>query len=201
MADVMGALDGLGGAPAYALVGLLALLESAAFFGLAVPGETAMIVGGVLASQGRLSLSLLSVAGTAGAIAGDSVGYALGRMGAAPLRRSRLGARIGERRFAAAEEYLRRRGGVAVFSGRFVGVLRALVPFFAGAGRMPYRRFLAWNAAGAALWAPLCIVLGYVAGGSYRVIDDVAGRAWLLVGGLGAGVVLAFAVWRHLRRG
>jgi SNARE associated Golgi protein len=83
--------------------------------------------------------ALLAAVAIAGAIAGDSIGYAFGRLGAEPLGRSWLGRRIGQPRLQAAEAYLRRRGGLAVFTGRFVGFLRALVPFFAGVGACPMR--------------------------------------------------------------
>lgn len=193
-------LEGLASPWAYVVVGLLALLESAAFVGIVVPGETAMIFGGFLASQGRASLALLATVSAAGAIAGDSVGYGLGSLGAEPLRRSRLGRRIGDARLRAAEEYLRRRGGVAVFTGRFVGVLRALVPFFAGAGRMPYKRFLIWNVAGAVVWAPLCIAIGFLAGDSYRLVGEYVGRTGVVIGGVAIGVASTVLLWRHVRR-
>jgi membrane protein DedA with SNARE-associated domain len=193
-------VDGLSSPWAYVLIGVLALLESAAFVGLAVPGETAMILGGFLAAQGRVSLSILLPATIAGALVGDSIGYSLGRGGAEPLRRSRLGRRIGDARFAAAEAYLRRRGGLAVFSGRFVGFLRALVPFLAGAGRMPYGRFIVWNAAGAVVWAPLCVAIGFIAGDSYRLAAEYLGRAGLLLAALMTTLVALGLVWRHMRK-
>jgi membrane-associated protein len=193
-------LENLASPWAYVLVGVLALLESAAFVGLVIPGETAMILGGFLAAQGRVSVALLAAVAIAGAIAGDSIGYAFGRLGAGPLRRSWLGRRIGEPRLQAAEAYLRRRGGVAVFTGRFVGFLRALVPFFAGVGRMPYARFVVWNVAGAVVWAPLCVGIGFLAGDSYEVIGGYIGGGGMLAGGLLVAVVTSLLLWRHVRR-
>lgn len=193
-------LQGLTGPWIYVLIGVLALLESAAFIGLAVPGEIALLFGGVLAAQGRVSVALLIVVAVAGAIIGDSIGYGFGRIGAEPLRRSWLGRRVGPARLSAAEAYLRRRGGIAVFTGRFVGVLRALVPFVAGAGRMPYGRFAVWNIAGALVWAPLCVATGFLAGDSYRLIADYAGRVGsVAIGLLGLGVIATVLVWRHKR--
>src|SRR6266511_5207207 len=133
---------------AYIVLALLAAAESAAFVGLAIPGETAMLLGGFLAYQGRVDLGVMMAAGAVGAVVGDSVGYEIGRLFGEPLKRSRLGRRVGQDRWARAEAYLRAKGGRAVFLGRFVGLLRALVPALAGMSRLPYRTFLPWNLAG-----------------------------------------------------
>src|SRR5581483_7663687 len=107
---------------AYVLVGALALLEASAFVGLVVPGETALLVGGFVAYQGRADLWLMMAVAAVGAIVGDSIGYEVGRHLGPALRRSLLGLRVGEQRWARAEAYVERRGGRAVFLGRFVGV-------------------------------------------------------------------------------
>lgn len=182
MSGVVDSLLGLASPWGYLLVGVLAGLEAAAFVGLVIPGEAAMLIGGVLAFSGQASLPVMMAAAATGAIVGDSLGYELGRRFGDPLRRSRLGRRIGERRWAQAEVFLRRHGGPAVFFGRFVGVLRALVPFIAGASRMPYRTFLPYNALGGLVWAPGFVYLGYAAGASYKSVERAAGRASLLLG-------------------
>lgn len=190
MTVVTGLVDGLLGLASpwgYLVVALLAGLEAAAFVGLVIPGETAMLLGGVLAFTGRASLPVMMGCAALGAVVGDSAGYELGRHFSVPLRRSRLGRRIGQERWEKAEHYVRRRGGRAVFLGRFVGVLRALVPFVAGASRMPYRSFLPYNVLGAAIWAPGFVYLGFLAGHSYRRVERLAGRAGLL---LAVGVLL-----------
>jgi undecaprenyl-diphosphatase len=161
----------------YVIVGVLALLEASAMIGLVVPGEAALLVGGFLASQGKADLRLMILAATLGAIVGDSIGYEIGRHLGPSLRRSRLGRWVGDERWLRAEAYLARHGGRAVFFGRFVGVLRAMVPTIAGLSRMPYRTFLPWNAAGGIVWAPGFVLLGYAAGGSYHQVAAWAGRA------------------------
>lgn len=165
----------------YIIVGLLAALEASAFVGLFVPGELAMLVGGYLAYQGRASLAVMITVAAVGAIVGDSAGYEIGRHFGDRLHRGRLGQRIGDERWARAEAYLRTHGGRAVFFGRFIGVMRALVPALAGASHMPYRRFLAWNALGGLIWAPGTVLLGYAAGSSYRQVAHYAGQASLLL--------------------
>ncbi len=113
-----------------------------------------MLLGRVLAFTGRASLPAMLAFAAVGAVVWDSAGYELGRRFSEPMRASRAGQRIGPERRDDTEQYVRRRGGRAVFLGRFVGVLRAKVPFVAGAGRMPYRSFLPSNAPGAVIWAP-----------------------------------------------
>jgi membrane protein DedA with SNARE-associated domain/membrane-associated phospholipid phosphatase len=184
-------LLGLASPWGYLIVAALAALEAAAFVGLVIPGETAMLLGGVLAFTGRADVIVMMACAALGAIVGDSVGYELGRRFGAPMRRSRLARRIGPQRWERAEEYVRTRGGRAVFLGRFIGVLRAMVPFVAGAARMPYRTFLPYNALGGLIWAPGFVYLGYLAGHSYRRVERLAGRASLL---LAAGVLLVLVV-------
>jgi undecaprenyl-diphosphatase len=161
----------------YVIVGVLALLEAAAMVGLVVPGEAALLVGGFLASQGKAELPVMMAVAAVGAIVGDSIGYEIGKHLGPTLRRSRLGRWVGDERWHRAEEYLNQKGGRAVFFGRFVGVLRAMVPTLAGLSGMPYRTFLPWNALGGLVWAPGFVLLGYVAGGSYDKVATWAGRA------------------------
>ncbi len=177
---ISGLLDRLAGLASpwgYLLVGVLTLLEASAMVGLVVPGEAALLVGGFLASQHRADLRVMMAVAAVGAILGDSVGYEIGRHLGPALRRSRLGQWVGDERWGRAEAYLAHHGGRAVFFGRFVGVLRAMVPTIAGISRMPYRTFLPWNAIGGLIWAPSFVLLGCGAGGSYHQVADWAGRA------------------------
>lgn len=178
----------------YVLIGLLGAAESSAFVGLAIPGETVMMLGGVLVFFGRADLGWMLLAGCLGAVAGDSIGYEIGRFLGPRLMRGRLGRKVGEARWQRAQGYVRRRGGRAVFLGRFVGVLRALVPAIAGSVEMPYRTFLLYNAAGGILWASAFILLGVAFGRSWRLVERWAGRASLVllaVIALTVGVLLA----------
>lgn len=197
MTEFFDALGRLAGPTAYLVVAVLAALEASAFVGLFVPGELALLIGGYIAYEGRAELVPMMLAGVAGAIVGDSVGYEIGRRLGGSVRRSRLGQKVGEQRWTRAEQYLVSKGGRAVFFGRFIGVLRALVPALAGVSRMPYRRFLFWNVLGAVVWAPAIVGLGYVAGGSYRRVEHYAGRAGLVLLGLlvALGGVAALGRW------
>lgn len=201
MSDVLSSVGDLASPWAYVVVALLATLETAAFIGLAVPGELGLLVGGYIASEGRASLGAMMAIATAGAILGDSIGFQVGRSFGPRMRHSRLGGRVGDERWERADDFLRKRGGRAVFFGRFVGILRALVPALAGASGMRYRRFLLWDVLGAVIWGPGLVWLGYMAGGSYDKAAQWTGRASLVLLGLIVivGAVLAGGRWlaRH----
>lgn len=193
-------LTALHGWPVYLVIAFLAFGEAAVFVGLVLPGETSLVLGGVLAAQGNLDLPVLIAVGIVAAVSGDQVGYAVGRWMGPGMRRSRLGRRIGDRQWDRAEDVLARRGAAAVFVGRFVAVLRALVPGLAGAGRMAYRHFLPANAAGGTLWVLAATGVGYLAGQSWRHAEALLG----LWGAAGAAVVVIgvaiTTVRRHRRR-
>lgn len=197
MSTVVSTVLSLSGSLAYAVIGLLAFGEAAAFVGLFLPGETALLLGGVLAATGRVSLPVLLVVAAAAAVLGDSVGYEVGRRGGSPLRRSRLGRRIGEQRWTRAERFVLRRGGPAVLLGRWVGVLRALVPALAGMTGMPYRRFLVWNLAGGVTWATTVVLAGYATGAAWRSAAHYFSRVGLV---LAVVAVLAALGWWLVRR-
>jgi membrane-associated protein len=145
----------------YLISGALAFSEAALLVGFILPGEIALLVGGYFCRYGPLNLWVMCVIAAICAIAGDSVGFELGKILGPPLRRSRVGRWIGERRWAAVDAALHRHGGKAVFIGRFTALLRALTPSVAGMSGMRYRTFLVWNATGGVIWGPGCVLLGY----------------------------------------
>jgi membrane-associated protein len=188
----------LHGLEAYLLVGGLAFAEAALLVGFVLPGETAVLLGGVLAFQHQVSLSLIAVVAVVAAISGDSVGYEVGRHFGTRLLKTRLFARH-QQGLEKGQQALRDNGGRAVFLARFTAFLRAVMPGLAGTARMPYRRFLAFNAAGGLVWALGFTLLGYAAGASYKRIEKIAGNVSLIIL---AVVVLAavFLMIRHRRR-
>ncbi len=118
-----------------------------------LPGETAIVAAGVLAADGGLSLTLVILAGTVGAVIGDSTAYWIGRAGHGPLRRGLMRA-AGEDRLIAAERMVRRHGPALVFVGRFLPGLRIAINVSCGAGQMGYRRFLLFDALGGSSGRP-----------------------------------------------
>ena len=174
----------------YLLVGALAFLETGAFIGLLAPGETALIVGGVVAGQGRISLVTVIGIAWACAVLGDCVSYELGRRkGRGFLLRH--GPRFGmtEPRVVQVEAFFERHGGKAIFLGRFVGIVRAVAPFLAGSGRMPFRRFFPYDVLGAGLWTTTFLVLGYLFWHSLDTVLTIA-----KTGALGLGVAISVVV-------
>ena len=175
MTSLLDRVLGLQGWVVYLVVGAVVFLEDAVFVGFVVPGETAAVLGGVVAHAGGADGLVVAGVVVLAAVLGDSVGYEVGR---------RVGPRVLASRFLAprrarldaAQDLLRRRGGTAVFLGRFVAFFRAVMPALAGTSRLPYRRFLAFNAAGGLVWGAAFVLLGYLAGGSYAVVERTVGR-------------------------
>src|SRR5919204_1041843 len=165
---------------------LLFVLVGAESAGALVPGETSLILAGALAGQGQLSLPLVIAVAAAAAIAGDNVGYVIGRRGLRPLidrpgRWSRRRARL----VARGEAFFERYGAAAVFFGRWLPGLRVVAAWLAGAERMRWRRFLLWNALGGIGWAATigtaAYFIGQSASGSLGAIG-FAGLALVAVG-------------------
>jgi membrane protein DedA with SNARE-associated domain len=170
-------------------------LESA---GLWLPGETALIAAGVYASEGHLSITGVIVVAAAGAIIGDNIGYWLGREGGRRLiYRYAFFRRVAERLLPPAERFFERHGGKAVFLARFFGGVRVTGAWMAGITRMPWWRFLFWNAAGGIVWAAAVGLISFYAG---RAVADTFAR-WGVYGAIGGGIVLvAVLVGLHFWR-
>lgn len=160
-----------------------------------LPGETAIVAAGVLAADGGLSLTLVILAGTVGAVIGDSTAYWIGRAGRGPLRRGLMRA-AGEDRLIAAERMVRRHGAALVFVGRFLPGLRIAINVSCGAGQMGYRRFLVFDALGGFVWASQAALIGFFLGQAFADQPWVAFLAAFAVTGL---VALAVA-WRERTR-
>jgi membrane protein DedA with SNARE-associated domain len=177
-----------------AVTGLLVFAEDAVFVGFVIPGETAAVLAGVGAGLGHVALPLSMVVVVAAAIVGDSVGYEVGRrfFGPRVLTLGLLSRH--ERRISRAQAFLRRRGGIAVFLGRFTAFFRAMMPALAGASHMPYRRFLLWNAIGGLVWGVLFVLVGFAAGASYHRVEKLVGRGIALA--LVLLVIGLLVVWR-----
>jgi len=174
----------------------LPALEASAFLGFVFPGEIAVLLGGVLAFEHRISLPAAIIAAVAGAIIGDSIGYLIGRLWGRRLLRGTVGKlpvirHHLEESLDKAQAYVQRRRGSAVFFGRFTTALRVLVPGLAGMSEIHFPTFLAFNAAGGILWGTGFVLLGYVAGASYRSVERIAGKIGLvLLGFIVIGLVL-----------
>jgi membrane-associated protein len=180
---------------AYIAVFCLVFAEDALFVGFVIPGETAAVLGGVVASRGEVQLGTMMALVVGAAIIGDSVGYEVGKhLGTRLMKTKALARHSG--RLESAQDFLRRKGGSAVFLGRFTAFFRAVMPALAGTSRMPYGRFLAYNAAGGIVWGIGFVLLGFLAGNSYEAVAQAVGRDLAVVIGL---VAVAALVGWHLR--
>lgn len=176
------------------------MLETSVLVGLVVPGDTVVIVASTAVSS-PLEAVLLGVAVVVGALAGESIGFALGRFLGPRIRASRLGRRLGEANWARSERYIRRRGGPAIFLSRFLPVLHSLVPLTVGMTGFSYRRFLAWTAPACVLWSVLYISVAAVAAGTYRDLSDTIHFAgYLFVGVIVLFVVLVYVAKKVIER-
>ncbi len=186
----------------YYILFLMTFLETALFFGFIVPGESIVVISGLLASKGVLDLGNVVLIASAGAILGDQTGYVIGREFG-----QKLIARYGGRIFlktayiAETESFFKRHGGKTVFLGRFAAWLRAMSPFVAGSSRMSYPKFVFFNAAGGLVWAAGYSLLGYLVGDSWEQIRRYLGEAGLFVLITGAAlffILRLFSRKKHL---
>jgi membrane protein DedA with SNARE-associated domain len=186
----------LPGALVYGLVTALVFGETALFIGFVLPGETAVLVAGVVASQDRVNVGVVAVLVVVAAIAGECVGYAIGHRFGESLMRLRF---LRRRRPALerALEGLRQRGPIYVFIGRFTAFLRAVIPALAGMSRMNYRRFFIANAASAILWGVAFTLLGYFAGTALARIENYA--SWVGLSVLIA-MILFFIIFHFVKK-
>jgi membrane protein DedA with SNARE-associated domain/membrane-associated phospholipid phosphatase len=188
------------GAWTYLLVGALAFAETGAFLGFVAPGETAVIVGGLVAGQGKISLLVLIAIVWACAVLGDLTSYELGRrLGRDWLLRHGEMLKITDERLDQVERFFERRGNVTIFVGRFLGFVRPLLPFIAGASRMPLRRYLTYDVLAAGAWATTFSVLGYVFWQSFSSLTKYVSRGLFAFGSF-VVVVAAIVALVRLRR-
>jgi membrane protein DedA with SNARE-associated domain/membrane-associated phospholipid phosphatase len=185
----------------YLLVGVLAFLETGAFVGLVAPGESVVIVGGVIAGQGEISLIVLIGIVWSAAILGDTTSFFIGRrLGRDFILRHGPKVKIDEARLEQVESYFDRHGGKTILVGRFIGLVRALAPFVAGSSGLAYRRFVPFSIIGCGLWATLFCVLGYIFWESFDKVANVAGKATFGFGLTVAAIVGGVLAYRQLRR-
>jgi membrane protein DedA with SNARE-associated domain len=170
---------------------LVIFLESA---GVWVPGETALVAAGVLASRGHFSIATVVGLAALGAILGDNVGYWIGRIYGRKLfvRFRRLEAVLPR-----AERFFRRHGGKAVFFARFVAGLRVTGAWMAGISHMHWWRFLIWNALGGVVWATGVGLVAYYLG---RATADLVSQYGLIGGGAAVGLAVAIFLGIHFWR-
>jgi membrane-associated protein len=182
------------------LAGIAILLETSVLIGLIVPGDTIVVVASTAVSD-PVAYFATVVAVILGALAGESIGFALGRFFGPRIRASRLGRRIGEKNWVKAERYVARRGGIAVFLSRFLPVLHSLVPLTVGMSAMRYRRFFAWTLPACVLWTFAYVTVGWLAADSVRdLLDRLHYAGYIFVGIIIVFALAVFTVKKLLER-
>jgi len=182
------------------IAGFGILLETSILVGLVVPGDTIVIVASTAVASTFEYFALIATV-IVGALCGESIGFALGRYFGPKIRHSRLGRRIGENNWRRAENYLDRRGGIAVFISRFLPVLHSLIPLTVGMSTMRYRKFMAWTVPACVIWAFAYVSVGAAAAGSYRELADQLHYAgYIFVGIIAVFVLIVFVVKKLVSR-
>jgi membrane protein DedA with SNARE-associated domain len=179
------------------LAGFGILLETSILIGLVIPGDTIVIVASTAVDSPAQFVALM-VAVIVGALCGESIGFALGRYFGPKIRASRLGRRVGEKNWVRAENYLDRRGGIAVFISRFLPVLHSLIPLTVGMSTMSYRRFIAWTLPACVIWTTAYVSVGTFAAGSFRDLLDQLHYAGYIFAGILVLFVIATLVAKKL---
>ncbi len=183
-------VQGIQGPWLYIAVFALAFAETGTllFF---VPGEFTLILAGITAglSSGGVNVWIMLAVGCVAAILGDAVGFQIGRRYGERVKASKLGQRLGAENWAKAEQLIRRRRGLIVLVGRWLGFLRAIMPATAGMSGLDYKRdFLPYDVVGAVSWASVCVLGGYKLG-------DRAETIVKYIGWVAGGVVIVGALF------
>lgn len=184
----------------YLLVATMAYAETGAFLGFIAPGETVVLVGGMVAGQGQINLAALIAVCWIMAVAGDLTSFALGRRyGRDFLVRHGARVHITEARIAQVEHHFAKRGGASILIGRFIGFVRPLAPFLAGSSDMPLRQFVAYDVLAAGIWSAVFSVLGFAFWQSLDKVLAVAKQGSLVLGAVLVGIIAIVAAVRWIR--
>jgi membrane protein DedA with SNARE-associated domain len=182
----------------YPVLGVVVGIEA---LGVPLPGETAVIFGGIAAASGRLSIALVIVVAAAGAIIGDNIGFEIGRRGGRALL-ERPGRFYAERQrvLAIGDPFFERHGPKAVFLGRWIAGLRVWTSWLAGASAMPWRSFFAWNALGGTTWAASVALAAYFGGHAVETVFSKVGLYAIIAVGVVAVVAFGYFLWWRRKR-
>jgi membrane protein DedA with SNARE-associated domain len=182
----------------YFIILLITALEDSVFLGMFVPGDTVVILSGLLASRGFMRLPLVIGLASLGAIFGDNIGYFLGRRYGLPfLIKHGRRLHIREKHLGKTQEFFHKHGGKSVILGRFVVYIRTFVPVVAGLSKMDYKIFMVYNAAGGILWASVFAAIGFLFGESWEKINQILGATGAAVFFLAVIVVISYLLIRH----
>ncbi len=176
---------------------LAAFLESLAIVGTFIPGAIIVVIFGFLCAQDYFNIINLIWFVAIGAILGDVVSYYLGTKGKMFFKNENKLLHISH--LETGEEFFRKHGNKSIFLGRFIGPLRAIVPFVAGLSRMDIKVFLFWNITSGILWAIIHVLIGYFFGGTLSVVEAWMGRIGFIIVGLILVSIVVYFVYKKGR--
>jgi membrane-associated protein len=176
------------------------LMERSIFVGLIIPGDLILALGGVYSAQKKMDLVGVIVVGTLSAITGESIGFWLGRRyGVRLLRHLPFFGGWLSRVIEESEDYFKKHGGKTVAIGRYATAAGAFIPFTAGAGRMRYPRFLAFDVPAIVVWAAAITLVGYFFEAQLDTVDKILSRfGWFMLGAL-VLLVVGRILWKRRR--
>lgn len=181
------------------IAGVGILVETSVLVGLIMPGDTVVIVASV-GIENWVQYVALILAVIGGSLGGESIGFALGRFFGPRIRGSRLGQWVGYENWMRAENYLDRRGGIAVFVSRFLPIFHSLIPLTVGMSTMRYRKFMAWTVPACTVWAVGYASVGWAAAGTYRELSgQLAYAGYVFVGIILVFLLIVFVVRKLLQ--
>lgn len=200
LSTLLGVVRDMDPALRVAIAAVAIMLETSVLLGLVVPGDTIVLIAST-GVDGPVEWASMIIAVVAGALVGESVGYAIGRWFGPRIRASWLGRKLGVHRIDTASRFLRRRGGVGVFLSRFVPVLHSTVPLVAGMSGMRYRSFILWTLPACLVWASAYVSVAAIASASYtELAGSLHGAGFLFVGIIVAFLLVAWIVKALLGR-
>ncbi len=195
---IIGFIEGVPTEIRILITGLAIMLETSVLIGLLVPGDTVVLFSSTGISNWQEVFLTIAVV-VLGALVGSSFGFWIGNLFGPRLRAGWLGEKIGAERWSLADNFVRSRGGIAVFVSRFLPVLHSIVPLTAGMSVMRYRTFLAWISPASLLWAILYVSIGFGAADTYRNLKDTLDQAgWVFIGIISISLGIIFLVKKAL---
>ena len=165
------------------LLGGFLFAEVGLFLGFFLPGDTLVIAAGVYAKQGKLSIASVLLVSAVAAIAGDSLGYYIGRRLGPSVFNKKDSILFRPDHISQANRFFEKYGAKTLLVSHFIAIVRSFVPLLAGVGDMPYKKFLAYNITGDIIWALTVGLLGYYVGSRIPNIDKyiITGLAFVIV--------------------
>jgi membrane-associated protein len=152
--------------------------ETGLLVGFFLPGDSLLVTAGIFAARGDLDLLTLNICLSLAAIAGDSVGYAIGARTGPKIFTRENSLFFNRKHLISAKEFYDRHGGFTILIARFLPIIRTFAPVVAGVGAMQYRKFIAYNVFGGVFWVMSTTLAGYFLG---RVIPNIEERIHVII--------------------